>query len=62
VKRGYHKFVQIREDTRSLYNKERIPEVCTAKRGYQKFVRLKMDGMPEPWQSLKYEVCFDYCV
>jgi len=21
-----------------------------------------MDGLPEPWQTLKYEVCFDFCV
>ena len=21
-----------------------------------------MDGQPEPWQTLKYEVCFDFCV
>jgi len=30
--------------------------------GYHKYVRLKMDGLPEPWQTLKYEVCFDFCV
>ena len=23
---------------------------------------LKMDGLPEPWQTLKYEVCFEFCV
>ena len=35
---------------------------CTAISGYHKYVRLKMDGLPEPWQTLKYEVCFDFCV
>ena len=30
--------------------------------GYHKYVRLKMDGLPEPWQTLKYEVCCDFCV
>ena len=30
--------------------------------GYHKYVRLKMDGVLEPWQTLKYEVCFDFCV
>ena len=23
---------------------------------------LKMDGLPEPWQTLKYEMCFEFCV
>jgi hypothetical protein len=35
---------------------------CTAMSGYHKYVRLKTDGLPEPWQTLKYEVCFDFCV
>jgi len=30
--------------------------------GYHKYVRLKMDGLPEPWKTLKYIVCFDFCV
>ena len=30
--------------------------------GYHKYVRLKMDDDLEPWQTLKYEVCFDFCV
>ena len=30
--------------------------------GYCEYVRLKMDGLPELWQTLKYEVCFDFCV
>jgi len=30
--------------------------------GYRKYVKLKMYGLPEPWQTLKYEVCFDFCV
>jgi len=30
--------------------------------GYHKYVRLKMDGLPEPWHTFKYEVCFDFCV
>ena len=30
--------------------------------GYHKYVRLKMGGLPEPQQTLKYEVCFDFCV
>jgi len=31
---------------------------CTpAMSGYHKYVRLKMDGLLEPWQTLKYEVC-----
>ena len=21
-----------------------------------------MDGLPEPWHTLKYEMCFDFCV
>ena len=25
--------------------------------GYHKYVRLKMESLPEPWQTLKYEVC-----
>ena len=29
---------------------------------YHKYVRLKMDGLLEPWQTLKYEVCCDFCV
>ena len=29
----------------------------TAMSGYQKYVRLKMDGLLEPRQTLKYEVC-----
>jgi len=29
--------------------------------GYRKYVRLKTDGLPEPWQTLKCEVCFDFC-
>ena len=28
--------------------------------GYHKYVRVKMDGLPEPWQNLKYEACFDF--
>ena len=35
---------------------------CTAVSGFHKYVRLKMDGLLEPWQTLKYEVCFDFCV
>ena len=34
----------------------------TAMSGYHKYVRLKMDGLLEPWQTLKYEVCCDFCV
>ena len=34
----------------------------TAMSGYQKYVGLKMDGLLEPWQTLKYEVCCDFCV
>jgi len=34
----------------------------TAVSGYQKYVRLKMDGLLEPWQTFKYEVCCDFCV
>ena len=30
--------------------------------GYHKYVRLKMDSLPEPGQTLKYEVCFEFCV
>jgi len=34
----------------------------TAMSGYHKYVRLKADGLPEPCQTLKYELCFDFCV
>jgi len=30
--------------------------------GYHKYVGLKMDGLPKPWQTLKYKVCLDLCV
>jgi len=35
---------------------------CTAMSGYHEYVRLKMDGLLELWQTLKYELCFDFCV
>jgi len=30
--------------------------------GYHNYVGLKMVGQLEPWQTLKYEVCVDFCV